>query len=71
MTQRDVSALAMAISGIVLILIIYAMYKAGRKDVLYGDEGRTKTVLQFGTAGIQAFLLALACWVCCIVKGIA
>lgn len=71
MTQRDASALAMAISGIILIIIIYAMYKAGRKDVFYGDEERTNTVLQFGTAGIQAFLIALACWVCCIVKGIA
>lgn len=71
MTTKDGCALAMAISGILCIAVIYIVYWRGRIDIYEGDRERSKSALIIGTVAIQAFLLSLACWGYCLIDGIA
>lgn len=71
MTAKDGFALAMLILGIASGAFNYAIYWRGRKDIYEGDFRRAKTAWLWATVVFQAFLACAACWIICIIDGVA
>ena len=68
---KDWFALAMAVLGIASAVFNYIIYWQGRKDIYEGDFKRAEVAWRWGTVVFQMLMVCIACWVVCIVDGIA
>lgn len=71
MSTKDWITLAIAACGLANAIGNHIIYWQGRRDVYDGDRNRSGNALRFFTAAIQALLIAIACWVCCLIEGIS
>ena len=71
MTTKDLFAIAAIVFGVINALFNYIIFWKGRKDIYEGDYQRARGALIWATFSFQLLLIAAACWVCCLIDGIA